>query len=880
MALTVPNTFVAGTTAVASEVNDNFVAVKVFVDGLETDVAALEIKSPVITLAGDLTGSATLTNLGNATLTATIAANSVALGTDTTGNYVSNVTAGTGVTVTHTPGEGSSAAVAIDGTVVTLSGTQTLTNKTLTSPTITGVSPVVTLSGDVTGSATLTNLGSATITATIAADSVALGSDTTGNYVSTITAGTGITGSASSESATPTIAIDAAVVPQLGVANTFTTNQVIAASSASDLLRITQTGTGNAFVVEDEANPDSTPFVIDASGNVFAGTANNYGKANIGGTLAVHSATPLLNFVNNSNTRLAYITHDATNLSINNQIAGELRLATNNATQMRIDSAGRIGIGSTAGSDTGFSLTSNLTGAATVYGIRHFGTIQSDATTNTHVISAQPSTAAAAFTATKVNNFTAFGGTVGATSAIGTQVGYFAAASLTVATNNYAFQGSIASGTGRWNLVMDGTAPNYLLGRLGVGAAITTGAMAQITNTTAADVALTVKGAASQTGLLLDVENSAGTTLVSIDSAGYVGIGTATPYQPAGYGALTVDGTGGSIYSGRVNGTEHFRIQSTATSTTLNVIANVPLLFNTNNVERMRIDTAGQVGIGISPSAGRNLEVRKNVTGATEAFSIFAGGNIQSDVTAGSTVFAAAPAVAASVTVPLIYHFGVRGVTLGSGAAATTVGGFVVSSGMTQGTNNRGFWGALADAANTYNLYMSGTASNYMAGRLGVGAALTTGAMALITNTTAADKALVVKGAASQTGNLQDWQDSAGTVLAKIDASGNLTANTISTPVAAVTTPITAATHTVGTADTFVVYNTTATCTVTLPAPASFTGRVLYLKTIANFSINSASSNVKPITSNTAGTAILDPVTTPFATLVSDGTNWVIMSTK
>ena len=43
---------------------------------------------PTITLAGDLSGSATLTNLGDATLTATIAANSVALGTDTTGNYV------------------------------------------------------------------------------------------------------------------------------------------------------------------------------------------------------------------------------------------------------------------------------------------------------------------------------------------------------------------------------------------------------------------------------------------------------------------------------------------------------------------------------------------------------------------------------------------------------------------------------------------------------------------------------------------------------------------------------------------------------------------------------------------------------------------------
>jgi hypothetical protein len=36
-------------------------------------------------------------------------------------------------------------------------------------------------------------------------------------------------------------------------------------------LRITQLGTGNALLVEDSSNPDSSPFVIDASGNVIIG---------------------------------------------------------------------------------------------------------------------------------------------------------------------------------------------------------------------------------------------------------------------------------------------------------------------------------------------------------------------------------------------------------------------------------------------------------------------------------------------------------------------------------------------------------------------------------------------------------------------------------
>ena len=86
--------------------------------------------------------------------------------------------------------------------------TDTLTNKTLTSPTITGVSPVITLAGDLSGTATFTNLGNATLTATIAADSVALGTDTTGNYVANLTQGTGVTiTNNSGEGATPTIAI-------------------------------------------------------------------------------------------------------------------------------------------------------------------------------------------------------------------------------------------------------------------------------------------------------------------------------------------------------------------------------------------------------------------------------------------------------------------------------------------------------------------------------------------------------------------------------------------------------------------------------------------------------------------------------------------------
>src|SRR6056300_1726974 len=101
-------------TARAIEVSGAVTGTANFDGSAAINIVTTATADPTITLAGDLTGSATLTNLGNATLTATIAANSVALGTDTTGNYMSDATGGDGITVTHTPAEGSSAAIAVD----------------------------------------------------------------------------------------------------------------------------------------------------------------------------------------------------------------------------------------------------------------------------------------------------------------------------------------------------------------------------------------------------------------------------------------------------------------------------------------------------------------------------------------------------------------------------------------------------------------------------------------------------------------------------------------------------------------------------------------------------------------------------------------------
>jgi hypothetical protein len=69
-----------------------------------------------------------------------------------------------------------------------------------------------------------------------------------------------------------------------------------------------------------------------------------------------------------------------------------------------------------------------------------------------------------------------------------------------------------------------------------------------------------------------------------------------------------------------------------------------------------------------------------------------------------------------------------------------------------------------------------------------------------------------------------------------------------------------------------------STCTVTLPAASSWGGRSVTFKNLQLQTLVSASSNVVPLIGGAAGTAILPGLVGAWATLVSDGTNWVVMA--
>jgi len=67
-----------------------------------------------------------------------------------------------------------------------------------------------------------------------------------------------------------------------------------------------------------------------------------------------------------------------------------------------------------------------------------------------------------------------------------------------------------------------------------------------------------------------------------------------------------------------------------------------------------------------------------------------------------------------------------------------------------------------------------------------------------------------------------------------------------------------------------------STCTVTLPTASAYSGRILHFQNYQVQALVSASSNVVPIAGGAAGTSILVASSGDQATLVSDGTNWLM----
>ena len=148
--------------------------------------------------------------------------------------------------------------------------------------------------------------------------------------------------------------IDSAQIDSLSVSGEST----FVSSSTSDALRITQTGSGNALVVEDSSSPDSSPFVVTSAGRVGIGTSSpsveleivdEFGTSIMQNRGAVDS---IYRAVQTGNTGYGYYAFgDSDDLFVGgfayNHDDDFLQVNVNNAERMRIDSTGNVGIGRT-----------------------------------------------------------------------------------------------------------------------------------------------------------------------------------------------------------------------------------------------------------------------------------------------------------------------------------------------------------------------------------------------------------------------------------------------------------------------------------------------------------------------------------------------------